>query len=387
MAVAVQKLHFTGNDEADALLASEPFALLVGFALDQQVPVQTAFSGPLKLKQRLGTLDPGKIAATDPATLLEAFREKPAIRPAIYYRPVLSPDEKSVAICREETATNADIRTTSKGTAGEPPRPFAVGDGHQLAGRGMGGHAGDDVVRDVPLTAQALRRGPAFVLDATAEDEHFSVRFDGLMRVDGPSELGAFHYVPVLFHGGPVRKDRTFFFFSYEGFRNRAGATAFTSTVPTTEMYNGDFSKWVDSAGRQIPVYDPISQVANAGGGVTRTQFPNNQIPKSLFDPFAVKAISVFQTSGTLTPNTGAAPGTVGYVNNNYSVANGSQVSPITKISIKGDHNFSSRDRISGYYGYDREYLKPGADGRILIPAPSCRKNGWSLRPGASAGP
>jgi len=79
MAVAVQKLHFTGNDEADALLASEPFALLVGFALDQQVPVQTAFSGPLKLKQRLGTLDPGKIAATDPATLLEAFREKPAI--------------------------------------------------------------------------------------------------------------------------------------------------------------------------------------------------------------------------------------------------------------------------------------------------------------------
>jgi uncharacterized HhH-GPD family protein len=73
------QLHFTGNDEADALLASDPFALLVGFALDQQVPVPTAFSGPLKLKQRLGTLDPGKIAATDPARVLEAFREKPAI--------------------------------------------------------------------------------------------------------------------------------------------------------------------------------------------------------------------------------------------------------------------------------------------------------------------
>ena len=79
MSVAVQKLHFTGNDEADTLLASDPFALLMGFALDQQVPVPTAFMGPLKLKQRLGTLDPGKIAATDPATLLEAFREKPAI--------------------------------------------------------------------------------------------------------------------------------------------------------------------------------------------------------------------------------------------------------------------------------------------------------------------
>src|SRR5262249_35184790 len=79
MATAVQKLYFTGNDEADALLASDPFALLIGFALDQQVPVPTAFTGPLKLKQRLGTLDPGKIAATDPARVLEAFREKPAI--------------------------------------------------------------------------------------------------------------------------------------------------------------------------------------------------------------------------------------------------------------------------------------------------------------------
>ena len=47
-------LHFTGNEEADALLAREPLALLIGFALDQQVPVQTAFSGPLKLKQRFG---------------------------------------------------------------------------------------------------------------------------------------------------------------------------------------------------------------------------------------------------------------------------------------------------------------------------------------------
>src|SRR5205085_4490117 len=72
-------LHFTGNEEADRLLAREPLALLVGFALDQQVPVQTAFSGPLKLRQRLGTLDPGRIASTDPADLERAFREKPAI--------------------------------------------------------------------------------------------------------------------------------------------------------------------------------------------------------------------------------------------------------------------------------------------------------------------
>ena len=72
-------LHFTGNDEADALLAREPLALLIGFALDQQVPVQTAFSGPLKIKQRLATLEPRAIASTDPATLEAAFRQKPAV--------------------------------------------------------------------------------------------------------------------------------------------------------------------------------------------------------------------------------------------------------------------------------------------------------------------
>jgi uncharacterized HhH-GPD family protein len=72
-------LHFTGNQEADVLLAQEPLALLIGFALDQQVPVPTAFTGPLKLKQRLGTLDPGRIAKTDPAKLEAVFRERPAI--------------------------------------------------------------------------------------------------------------------------------------------------------------------------------------------------------------------------------------------------------------------------------------------------------------------
>ena len=76
---APERLYYTGVDEADELIARDPFALLMGFALDQQVPVPTAFQGPLKLKQRLGTLDPGAIAATDPARLEELFREKPAI--------------------------------------------------------------------------------------------------------------------------------------------------------------------------------------------------------------------------------------------------------------------------------------------------------------------
>ena len=72
-------LHFTGTPEADELIAQDPLALLIGFALDQQITVQQAFLGPLRMKQRLGTLDAGAIAATDPARLDAVFRERPAI--------------------------------------------------------------------------------------------------------------------------------------------------------------------------------------------------------------------------------------------------------------------------------------------------------------------
>jgi len=78
-AQAPTRLHFTGNDEADALLAEEPLALLIGFILDQQVPVQKAFSGPLELKRRIGTLDASAIAGMDPGELDSAFRERPAL--------------------------------------------------------------------------------------------------------------------------------------------------------------------------------------------------------------------------------------------------------------------------------------------------------------------
>ena len=72
-------IYFTDSDDANVLLARDPLALLIGFALDQQVPVQTAFAGPLKLKQRVGTLDAREIAAMDPTRLEAAFREKPAV--------------------------------------------------------------------------------------------------------------------------------------------------------------------------------------------------------------------------------------------------------------------------------------------------------------------
>ena len=82
--------------------------------------------------------------------------------------------------------------------------------------------------------------------------------------------------IPKLYDG----RNKTFFFASFEGFRNRVGANDTILTVPTPEMYRGDFSNWVDQSGKLIPIYDPATQVPNASGsGFIRDVFPNNQIP------------------------------------------------------------------------------------------------------------
>lgn len=79
MTATTDRLPFTGDDDADRLLATDPFALLIGFALDQQVTVQKAFSGPADLRRRLGHLDAARIAAMDPLNLETVFRERPAL--------------------------------------------------------------------------------------------------------------------------------------------------------------------------------------------------------------------------------------------------------------------------------------------------------------------
>jgi len=79
MSTSDQRLYLTGNEAADRLLVEEPLALLIGFALDQQITVQKAFSGPLDLRARLGHLDAAKIAALDPAELDRVFRGRPAL--------------------------------------------------------------------------------------------------------------------------------------------------------------------------------------------------------------------------------------------------------------------------------------------------------------------
>jgi uncharacterized HhH-GPD family protein len=75
----VDRLQFTGDEAADRLLVEDPLALLIGFVLDQQVPLQKAFSGPLVLRERIGSLDARTIATMDADELDRAFRTPPAL--------------------------------------------------------------------------------------------------------------------------------------------------------------------------------------------------------------------------------------------------------------------------------------------------------------------
>jgi Carboxypeptidase regulatory-like domain len=181
---------------------------------------------------------------------------------------------------------------------------------------------------------------------------------------DFGASVGGPAWIPKIYNG----KNRTFFFWSYEAFRNRDGANGTVATVPTAEMYDGDFHNWVNAAGVMYPIYNPTNQTTGADGTVTRTVFPGNIVPKNLFDPTVVKALAAFRGGRTPLPNTGAAPGTLNYVVNNYLITSGTEIRPNTKISVKGDHNFSARSRISGYWGYNRSSQKPGANGPAGLP-------------------
>ncbi|MDQ6848265.1 MAG: Fe-S cluster assembly protein HesB [Candidatus Dormibacteraeota bacterium] len=73
------RMEWTGDAKADALVARDPLALLIGFCLDQQIPVEKAFLGPLEIERRLGTIDARELAAIDPGRFEAAFRQRPAI--------------------------------------------------------------------------------------------------------------------------------------------------------------------------------------------------------------------------------------------------------------------------------------------------------------------
>ena len=133
-------------------------------------------------------------------------------------------------------------------------------------------------------------------------------------------------------------------------------------------MYKGDFSKWVDQNNKPLAIYDPATTRANPNGnGSIRDIFPNNQIPVSRF---AKTSSDIAAFGQGVAPNRGFAPGTSGYVRNNYIVTNGTEVNPVDKWSAKGDQIIGSKHRVSFLWNTTKYRKNPGDHGPPGLPQP-----------------
>jgi outer membrane receptor protein involved in Fe transport len=170
--------------------------------------------------------------------------------------------------------------------------------------------------------------------------------------------------------GGPVRipkvydgKDRTFFFLSYEGYRNRQGSQPAFFTIPVPANYQGDFSNYVNNSGNLIQIYDPATtRAAPSGSGSVRDPFPGNQIPAGRFSPLAVNYSKL--RSPDMVPNV------PGVVVNNYFRQQGSVTLPFDKGTARMDHHLSAKDSIGGLFMRGETATIAGPDGGPGLPAP-----------------
>ncbi len=160
-----------------------------------------------------------------------------------------------------------------------------------------------------------------------------------LKQHDFGGTFGGPVWIPKVYNG----KNKTFFFFSTEFFRNRTGPRADQFTIPLPEMYNGDFSNWKDQNGNLLPIYDPASTTVQPDGSYLRQPFPGNQIPVSRFSqvarntlPLATMQPNLADTRGILNPNP----------RNNFLTTTGARTDPWDKWSVKGDHIFNDSHRV-----------------------------------------
>jgi hypothetical protein len=149
--------------------------------------------------------------------------------------------------------------------------------------------------------------------------------------------------------GGPVKKNKMFFFAAWEGFRSRQGSN-YTATVPLPEMYTGDFSNYRNASNAMIPIYDPLTQCDTgsnaacvAGQTVQRQPFPGNIIPQSRINPVSAK---IFAFPLMAPPN---LPGEQYTHNFNFS-ALAAQGGDNDQVNFRYDANVTDKLRIFGRY-------------------------------------
>ena len=178
-------------------------------------------------------------------------------------------------------------------------------------------------------------------------------------------------WLPKVYNGS----DRSFFFFSYEGFRNRVGASNTPYSVPPPEFFTGDLHNWVNSSGKMIQIYDP-STTTLQNGTYVRTPFPNNQIPQSEFDPVA-RAIATY-IEPYVKPNVpNLVPGTSAYVRNN-AISYGTAQNPNNKYSIKADQVLTKNQKLAFLFSRTREQDLGCGNSTCTLPFPFSGNPGYN---------
>ena len=178
--------------------------------------------------------------------------------------------------------------------------------------------------------------------------------------------IGGPVWIPKLYNG----KNKTFFFVSYEGFRNRVGAgNGSFSSVPPPAFWTGDLSGWVNGSGQMYQIYDPKTQALQSNGTYIRSPFPGNIIPQNRWDPTVVPIVNYL--SKLVAPNRpGIVPGTFGYVNQNYFNNTGTTITPNNRWSAKIDQNVGSKHHVDFLMNRYRDTTQCGPAGCPGLPTP-----------------
>ena len=127
-------------------------------------------------------------------------------------------------------------------------------------------------------------------------------------------------------------------------------------------MWDGDFSNWVNASGQRITIYDPATTASGRTDALVRDPFPNNRIPVERFSQTAKHYIALARS--VLVPNRGAAPGTFGYVNNNYVSEGRSTIETTNKYSLKVDHTLSNTNRVAYVFNRTSNAIEAWAERR-----------------------
>jgi hypothetical protein len=190
-----------------------------------------------------------------------------------------------------------------------------------------------------------------------------------LKQNDFGGSIGGPVYIPGLYDG----RDKTFFFATAELFRNRVGAAGDYYSVPTPEMYQGDFSNWVDANGSKLIIYDPAT-TRQSGKTSVRDPFQDNKIPANRISAYATAVLKYLGTSAY--PNAKATTGTSAYVRNNYQNNTGITMDPWNKWTVKIDHAFNANNKVSFLYNDNYHETAPGPEGFPGLPGVLSTTNG-----------